>query len=415
MSLEKSLTATTTLQVYDFEYPLEDANAKEPNSNYGRDSVRVGMITDIIAAKATVTDFGDPTIMVLCKLTDNNLKMAVNNREIKTFYAEKQPETYYDSEKFVIYDVKLDSSNSTITILAEPIANYARNGVYPPRYTSAGYSDNIEYKSFPDTLNLQPQDRYPYLKFSTDRVNSGTNPLWLTLEGKNKLEVMGGTEGSLLDVYGGEFFKRGGYIYNRKQIGNPTRGVILNTNENVTGITVQTNTIDVVNGVLHYYTYPFENGGNQYIYTKYLGDGKTAPFVDKLIKGNEQRNGRIMLKNWSDQADDIGKPPEKTDYQIYLRLHDLAQQWNAVNTKLSEPKITVTIDYVSLSRANNLKGTVYEKIGQLGLGDGVKVYHAQLKTLIETRVSGYEFNIVSGTYDKITLGNGTKTILNRLK
>lgn len=414
MAMEKSLVATTELEIYDYEYPLENANAVQPGYNYGRDSVRIGLLTDIISAKATVTNFGDPTISVVCKLTDSNRKMAVNNREIRTFYAEKQPENRYNRSKFVIYDVKLDSQNATISILAEPITNYARNGIYPPMYGSAYYTSVEDLYSFPKVMTIQDEKRYPYLKFSTDRVNTAKDPLHLILEKKNRLEVMGGTEGSLLDIYGGEFFKSDGYIFNRKQIGEVDRGVVLNTNDNVTGVTIETNTVEVVNAVLHYYTYQDENNGIHYVYANVSDNGKT-PALFKLIKGNEQRNGKYMLKDWTDQSEDIGKPPETGLTQVVARLISLATQWNNNNRNLGDPKITVNIDFVSLARSNELKGTPYEKVAQLGLGDGVKVYHEQLKTLIETRVSGYEFNIVSGTYDKITLGNGTKTILNRIK
>lgn len=403
------------LAVYKYDREL---NSGSINGENAEDKTIVGWLNNIIRATSTVVDFGDPQISIVCELNENNYKLAVNNYLIYTLTGEDDAGT--QQSYHTIINVKVESKNNTITIITEPIENELRNGWMRPNFSGyeiqgsgAGFWNFNGITAKIQSNNVQRRDIYSavYLDSEIGRENQ---KLYFTAKDTTGLGILGGVEGSVRDYFGGEFkkqYKQGrATIEHKRQLGEPDRNFRLDTRTMARGITYTVDTSQVINGVAHYMTWQPENSP----IPKYIWYGSTSnpyPTVNSL--GKEYRNGSVIGKNWAGSESILGDPKEKGEAAVRSRLIQEANKWNRDNKHLNEPKVNVDVDFISL-RAND-QLSQFSELLKLKLGDGVLVYHHVLGLEINARVSGYEYNILTGYYDKLSLGNGTNNILNRFK
>ncbi|MCZ1451769.1 hypothetical protein GHA73_15100, partial [Enterococcus faecium] len=80
-----------------------------------------------------------------------------------------------------------------------------------------------------------------------------------------------------------------------------------------------------------------------------------------------------------------------------------AKDWLKTNIDKQKPQVSGSIELVPLRHQRG-----YEKfvdLEKVSMGDGVDVYHPQLKVNMSARIVEYTFNVLTNSYDKLVVGN----------
>lgn len=407
-----------------------------------RQLVQVDLLSNIISAKSTVVDFGDPLIEIKVSITEKTLtSLVVGN--VVTVRSQKNKVT----DDFTIYNVKIDTKANSITVLAEPIFNEARNGtviilplkpedpedtwIYKGwdigdisvarKYEQSHLAPVIAFVNGYNASNPEVPGYLTHYNLMTYRlgqdISIAAGNKNLSIDKKNFLSCIGGSQGSFLDQFHGEMEKQGRTITHYKEIGKPNRNFILSTEHQVTGVTVTTDISSIVNGVVHIFDYDDTQSifDARIFATENLPKGGSKfPTVTRLAP-KEYRTGTVLVKDWGESSDLFSDPNEVGVQKVRQQMDVQARQWNASNQHLGLPKVTIDVDFNDLEYFNEDETLEkYARLFVLNLGDGVRIYQAQLDTHITGRVSGFEYDILAERYTKMTIGNAQSDILDRI-
>lgn len=387
-----------TIKVLKYKFTMEDVI----QDNFKTEIIPTGYITDILTATAQVQNMGDPVINIVCDLTPENFEICQVSYIIETKAMEKGL-----VDNYTIRTVSIDTEQNTIALSAEPIFNELRNTI--------GFinTNRIITNSNTFQLGMEMYKIRDNSAYSTSRLYmDDTRTFNLPYAGKSGLEMIGGTELSVKDLYGGEFSKYKHNITQYRTVGNINKNYRLKLGVNVKGLKYTIDTTEVVNAVLHYYKYTDEERPNfpQVIYR--TNSNTTSNNNDNLTRlgDTELRSGKIIGKDWGEESEIFGDPPpEQTEAQIRTKLIEASDTWNQANQHLNDPKINIELDFFTLR--NSIDMEQFNDILALQLGDTVSYYHAPLNWEISARVNGYTYNILTDTNEKIVVGNGLNTIL----
>lgn len=369
----------------------------------------IGRINNAISAIVTVKDRSDPVLTMTVPYTEEYKNMLT----VENYIECKDAESYIDigivanPMKFYIQKVNINTKSRTISIVAENEMNYLRNWrelqpyVQPRDGSQAGLAFNTKISA---NARNRPTGAEPFPSLvnniEPDLIASQTS--WsMPITDYNILEALKGKEGGYIDTYGGAVWKRNGRIKWEKPDGTNVlgrdNGVRIEYGKNVTGIDVEVDITDVVNGAIHY-AHTEERPESMW-----QPDLIFPPLGYKVYNLGTRvwKNGSIVSVDWSDSDPKPTKPTDLT--QLYLN-------WQKANAHLNDPKTSVKIDFVSLRNVKNYEE--FRKLEELGLGDVVRVYYAPLGIEIKSNVVGYEYDVLADQYNKLEIGNRKSNILN---
>lgn len=202
----------------------------------------------------------------------------------------------------------------------------------------------------------------------------------MKIEKANFLEFFGGKEGSILDRFHGEFLKDNNTLRHEKRLGTDHRIKAIYT-KNLTGLDLEIDAQSVLVGV-----YPFISSSSEgeveitlpeeVIFTDYAEDYPA---------------GYVSFVDFKDKATDVATSREA------------AKEWLKTNIDKQKPQVSGSIELVPLRHQRG-----YEKfvdLEKVSMGDGVDVYHPQLKVNMSARIVEYTFNVLTNSYDKLVVGN----------
>ncbi|MBC2048199.1 hypothetical protein HCB37_04065 [Listeria booriae] len=200
---------------------------------------------------------------------------------------------------------------------------------------------------------------------------------------KNPLECIAGTEGSFLDVWGGELERDNFQIRLLKRRGRDNVARIL-YRKNLTGLEMDVNTDSVITRI-----YPFAMKAN-------------ASGVEQEIILPEKYIDSAYINNYSF----IRILP--VDYSQDETVTDVNTLRNAAKnyfktTKIDEPDINVKVEFEPLWQTKEYEK--YANLERVVLGDTVTVYHPKLKINITAKVVRTRFNVITERYESIELGS----------
>lgn len=407
------------IQVYEYNSTLEDNQLNHYISN------QVGLINSIISAKIVRQNFGDPVPTVVCELNDNNMQVIKTSRlmRMRTFEGVTGWQTY-----FTILKINYDTSARTITVTGEVELNNMRNRVWvvPTDYLyNAGTLTAVPRPLGGFGLRDQNDDPPYYVTGNLIKPNytDSQNRSYYRMApaGKNGLTRVGGSKGSILDIFGGEFDKTQSStnVYHYDKIGRHDETRVLSASLNASGVKYSIDVSEVVNGVVHYcewkptgstpsappkqiFIKPYEpiyDLGEEYLLTSRLAD-------------KEYRHGQILTVDWGEQTDLIGDPNELGEAQIRANMIRQANLWNSANKYKALPVESLTFDFHSIRQTEG-----YEDIAdlmELRLGDSVKIRLNELDTVMTGRISGYTYDVIADTYDNMTIGSSVKSIIDKI-
>ena len=193
--------------------------------------------------------------------------------------------------------------------------------------------------------------------------------------------VLGGTEGSILDVYGGEyeFDKFTVKLHNNRGI---NRGVTIRYGKNLTDITQDENCANVYTAIYPYYYYEDEEG---YILVE---------LDEKIVKvAGEFNFTKILPVDLSEYFNDV---PTKDELRYVAQLYINSHQ-------IGVPDISLTVSFIPLSDTEDYKD--YALLERVNLCDTVTVEFPKLKISATSKCIATKYNVLSNRYISIELGN----------
>lgn len=296
-----------------------------------------------------------------------------------------KPNPYDDPQPFRIYSIT-KPINGIVTVHAAHLS-YDTSGsivkLFPADAGSASaamsYLKNFSVPSTPFT-------------FFTNVGKSGT----MSVPKPSSIRsLLGGSDGSILDTFGGE------YLFDKWNISllesrGSNRGVTIRYGKNMTDLEQEENDTDFYTGVYPFWYSESEDGG---LVTLSANDGiVNAPGNYDFVK--------IMPLDLS--SEDFGK--ETTDSEGYTttiekpteaELLAAAQKYIA-NNKIGIPKVSLDVSFVMLAQAEEYKD--FSRLETVKLCDTVTVEFEKLGVKTTAKCIKTVYNVLTDKYDSIELG-----------
>lgn len=199
--------------------------------------------------------------------------------------------------------------------------------------------------------------------------------------------LLGGVEGSVLDVYGGEYEWDNTTVKLHSQRGTD-RGVTIRYGKNLTDLTQEESCAEVYTGV---YPYWVDNDGNV---TQITGN----PVVN--VPDGQYDFVRVLTL---DVSQDIKEQPTAA------QLRQAALDYISAN-KVGVPKVSLTLSFAQLEQTAEYADMAL--LERVGLCDTVHVQFAKLGVSADARCIKTVYDVLLERYDSVELGDARSSLAN---
>ena len=195
--------------------------------------------------------------------------------------------------------------------------------------------------------------------------------------------MLGGSEGSILDIFGGEYEWDNRTIKWRRERG-ADNGVTIAYGKNLTSYEQETNIAEVYTGILPYYSY---EGTVVYGDVQYSSNQSSFPF-----------NKSVCMDFTNDFQTEGEEPTAPTVAQLNAR----AQSYISANN-VGTPKVSFDIEFYPLWQDPSYKA--FGDLDRVGLCDTVTVLFTELGVRTKAKVVKTVYNTLLERYESIELGS----------
>lgn len=296
-----------------------------------------------------------------------------------------KPNPYDDPQPFRIYSIT-KPINGIVTVHAAHLSYDTSGSIVKPFPADAG--------SASAAMSYLKNFSVPSTSF-TFFTNVGKSGTMSVPKPSSIRSLLGGSDGSILDTFGGE------YLFDKWNISllesrGSNRGVTIRYGKNMTDLEQEENDTDFYTGVYPFWYSESEDGG---LVTLSANDGiVNAPGNYDFVK--------IMPLDLS--SEDFGK--ETTDSEGYTttiekpteaELLAAAQKYIA-NNKIGIPKVSLDVSFVMLAQAEEYKD--FARLETVKLCDTVTVEFEKLGVKTTAKCIKTVYNVLTDKYDSIELG-----------
>ncbi|HDL0869066.1 TPA: phage tail protein [Enterococcus faecium] len=348
---------------------IYDKNDANNLAEHLYDTQGLGALSDWLTATVSNKLNGAEIFQGTYPISGTNADLIVEGRIIQCYVDENRAK-----QRLRIYYAKTSVIGNTIEVKAEPIFNDIRKSVLN-KYDS-GTEKITASQAWQNAKTLAKPVIPSQFSFSS-LVDTLAN---VKIEKANFLEFFGGKEGSILDRFHGEFLKDNNTLRHETRLGTDHKIKAIYT-KNLTGLDLEIDAQSVLVGV-----YPFISSSSE------GEDEITLPeeviFTDYV---DDYPAGYVSFVDFKDKATDVAT------------LREAAKDWLKTNIDKQKPQVSGSIELVPLRHQRG-----YEKfvdLEKVSMGDGVDVYHPQLKVNMSARIVEYTFNVLTNSYDKLVVGN----------
>lgn len=348
---------------------IYDKNDANNLAEHLYDTQGLGALSDWLTAAVSNKLNGAEIFQGTYSINGTNADLIVEGRIIQCYVDENRAK-----QRLRIYYAKTSVIGNTIEVKAEPIFNDIRKSVLN-KYDSG--TEKITATQAWQNAKVLAKPAIPSQFSFSSLVDTLAN---VKIEKANFLEFFGGKEGSILDRFHGEFLKDNNTLRHEKSLGTDHKIKAIYT-KNLTGLDLEIDAQSVLVGV-----YPFISSSSE------GEDEITLPeeviFTDYV---DDYPAGYVSFVDFKDKATDVAT------------LREAAKDWLKTNIDKQKPQVSGSIELVPLRHQRG-----YEKfvdLEKVSMGDGVDVYHPQLKVNMSARIVEYTFNVLTNSYDKLVVGN----------
>ena len=293
-----------------------------------------------------------------------------------------KPNDTADLQLFKIYEIT-KPINGIVTINAEHIS-YALSH-YPVKNVTASGNAAIVIQSILDNANNNLSKNHGFSVATTTGMTSTNTFSYLVGSARSAL---GGSEGSVLDVFGGEFEFDNYVIRLHKNRGKDT-GVLVAYGKNLTDVKVTTS---MESSYTHLFPYC-------------LKDDVLTTTSRIAVTNNSGIAERVLIKDFTSFFED---DEEITASAITTK----ARAWLAQND-INAPSVNVSVSFIHLWQSLEYADVaVLEKVS---LCDYVTVRHPQLAVDVKAQVTKTVYDVLAERYEKIELGSAKANFADTMK
>ena len=348
---------------------IYDKNDANNLAEHLYDTQGLGALSDWLTATVSNKLNGAEIFQGTYPISGTNADLIIEGRIIQCYVDENRAK-----QRLRIYYAKTSVIGNTIEVKAEPIFNDIRKSVLN-KYDSG--TEKITAAQAWQNAKVLAKPAIPSQFSFSSLVDTLAN---VKIEKANFLEFFGGKEGSILDRFHGEFLKDNNTLRHETRLGTDHKIKAIYT-KNLTGLDLEIDAQSVLVGV-----YPFISSSSE------GEDEITLPeeviFTDYV---DDYPAGYVSFVDFKDKVTDVAT------------LREAAKDWLKTNIDKQKPQVSGSIELVPLRHQRG-----YEKfvdLEKVSMGDGVDVYHPQLKVNMSARIVEYTFNVLTNSYDKLVVGN----------
>ncbi len=331
-----------------------------PDTETAFDSNGIGILADAISA--TVVQELNGMYELTLKYPDTGIHASsIADRCILL----TKPDPVADPQPFRIYRIN-PVSNGIITVYARHIA-YDTMGIPTAPFTATSAAEAL--------VNMKASAVAPCpFTFTTDK---NTSAQIISAVPKSIWTLLGGSRGSLLDTYGGEYEFDGFNIHLHSKRG-ADRGVSIRYGKNLTTLEQDRNCSKCYTGVYPYWL---------------SSEGKLVQLPEKAIHAAGTFNHvHIMTLDLSSEWEEA-----PTGDQLRKR----AEKYMADND-IGVPDVSWKVEFVQLEQTEEYKGKAL--LERVLLGDTVSVVFPRMNVNAAARAVRIEFDSILERYNSVTLG-----------
>lgn len=271
-----------------------------------------------------------------------------------------------DPEPFRVYRIS-KPLNGKVTVYARHLAyDMGGHAVSPFEAASLGLAlQGLKGNSVPECPFTLETDKSASSTFTLSKPAS----LW---------SLLGGTEGSILDRYGGEweFSQYSAYLWNRR---GENRGVSIRYGKNMTDLEQDSNCANVYTGI---YPYWVDQEGSTLV-----------TLTEKVIEASGTYDFvRILTLDLSDSFESA-----PTEAQLRARAESYIEANN-----IGVPDVSWKVSFELLEQSDEYRGMAI--LERVYLGDTVSVYFEKLGVSASARVVQIVYNPLLDRYESVQLG-----------
>lgn len=283
-----------------------------------------------------------------------------------------KPNSYDQTQPFRIYSIS-KPIGGLVTVNAEHIS-YDMSGL-PVRGAIEHYAWYVN-----DVFeHIRNNSVYPCpFTFSSDITEEKKD---ISLSKPRSVKAFLGTEEGLLSLFGGEWeFDRYKAVLHNKRGQN--RGVSIEYGKNLTDVTQDEKCSEMYTAVYPYY---------------YQEDDGLQRLDDDVVKILDTPYKNVCVLDLTSEFEEMPTQDQlRTKAQEYIK-----------DNKLGEPKVSLKVSFIK-------NPEVIEALQDVRLGDTVGVKFIKIGVDTTSRCISYEFNVLTGQYNSIELGEPTKTIVDTM-
>lgn len=282
-----------------------------------------------------------------------------------------KPNPFDDPQPFRIYSIT-KPMNGRVTVAAEHIS-YDLSG-YVVRPFTAGRVDDALIQMHASSITNCP------FNFDTDKTTSAEMKVVVPTSMR---ALLGGTEGSILDVYGpGEykFDEFDVYFYASR---GADRGVTIRYGKNLTDLEQEENCAAVYTAVFPYW-YSEEDG--------------LMALSSPISTGGTYNYNRILPLDLTDKFE--AKPNDSALRQATVQYIQ--------NNNLGVPKVSINVSFIQLAQSEEYKN--YRLLEEVRLCDTVTVEFPKLGVSATSKCIKTTYNVITGKYISLELGEARSNL-----
>lgn len=283
-----------------------------------------------------------------------------------------RPNPYEREQPFRIYKI-FKPINGIVTVYAQHIS-YDLKGIPLSPFTAENILTAMQgFTTY--AVGDQP------FTFTTDKTTTANFAVTVPSSARS---MLGGTDGSLLDVYGGEYvFDR--YIVALKAARGEDHGVEIRYGKNLTDVTQEENISKVATGV--------------YPYWKSMTDDTLVMLPEKTLAApGTYTFSHVVPLDLSTEWDEA-----PTEEQLRARAQKYMED-NAIGV----PEVSISVSFQPLADTVEYKDLA--PLEEVRLCDTVTVIYPELGVSATAKVIRCVYNVLLGRYDKIDIGDARTTL-----
>ncbi len=334
----------------------------------------IGRLTDAISCVVTEERNGSFELQMKYPQTGDFYRELKISRIIWAIPADGKSE-----QGFRIYKIT-KPLNGIITVYAEHIS-YQLSSIPCARFSANSAAAALS------GLKNHAAANCPFT-FWTDVTTSGTFTVEAPAGIRSKL---GGSKGSILDVYGGEWEWDNYDVKLRAKRGHDN-GVVLRYGKNITDLNQEENITNTITGI-----YPY--------WQSWEDEGGYVELSQKVVLADNASNfpyPRIAVVDCTDEFEEAPSQNELLNWaQNYIR-----------KSGIGIPTVSISVSFVALWQTEEYKNIA--PLERVGLCDTITVEYPELGVSAKAKVIKTVYNVLLERYDSIEIGDAKSSLVGTL-